>query len=773
MITDRNDPMFLRTAKKRAAAELQDGRDVQVGGELQRLQFAVDGMTCSNCTAAVEKSLKNLPGVASVAVNLAAEKARVEFDPMRVKKSELFDAVAQAGYRAREQRTRAEAQESDRLALRWLMVASFLALPVAALMWFESWMPFTHTQGKAISLFFATAVQFSAGLVFYRGAYRALCNRTANMDVLVALGISAAYFYSALVVLLPERFAGSPVFFEASALLIVFVRFGKWLEARAKGRAYRTFTRLLELEADRATRVEDGEERVVSIDTVQPGDILRVRPGEKIPVDGMVVEGNTFVDESMISGESVPVEKRPGDAVTGATISRSGSFLLRATRVGKETVLAQIVAMVEEAQADRAPIQRFADAVARVFVPVVVGISLLTFIVWTGFLQAEFVFAFTAATAVLVIACPCALGLATPVAILVGSGMGLERGILFKRASVLEASAHIQTVMFDKTGTLTSGQLGVREIHARQDLDHDRLLQIAGALERHSTHPVAKALTEAALERNLDLPNVEELSEEAGYGVEARLGGVRVWVGNLDWLLQKGVKVSTDWLHKLQQIENRGMVPVWAADDSGVAGLFAIADRIKPSSAQALQEMRALGLRTAVLTGDHQKSAQWVVEQLGGSDAIDEIHAGVRPEDKIRLVRQRQARGEKVAMVGDGINDAPALAQADVGIAIGAGTDVAKETGDIVLINNDLRDVAAAVRLGRITLRKIKQNLFWALFYNLIGIPLAAGAFYPLTGQLLPPEFAGLAMALSSVSVVLNSLLLKTTSLLPARTKSN
>ena len=495
------------------------------------------------------------------------------------------------------------------------------------------------------------------------------------------------------------------------------------------------------------------------IDAVQPGDVLRVRPGEKIPVDGEVVEGTTFVDESMVTGESVPVEKKPDDPVIGSTISRSGSILMRATRVGKETVLARIVRMVEDAQADRAPIQRFADAVANVFVPVVVVISLLTFLIWYVALEAEFVFAFTAAIAVLVVACPCALGLATPTAIMVGSGVGLGRGILFKRASVLEATARVQTVLFDKTGTLTSGKLGVREILPRSGLTQDEMLAMAAALERHSTHPVAQAIAEVAKERRLELPEVQDLVEKAGQGMQANLNGSPVWVGNRDWLERNGITPADGWLDKLQTIDTG--VPLWVADRDGVAGLFAVADRIKPTSARALEEMRELGLKTAVLTGDHAKAAQQIVDQLGGNRAVQESYAGIKPEDKIRLVRERQARGERVAMVGDGINDAPALAQADVGIAIGAGTDVAKETGDIVLLSSDLRDVADAVRLGRATLRKIKQNLFWALIYNLIGIPLAAGVFYPLTGRLLPPEFAGLAMALSSVSVVGNSLLLK------------
>ncbi|RMH72920.1 MAG: heavy metal translocating P-type ATPase [Gemmatimonadetes bacterium] len=722
-----------------------------------RLQFAVEGMTCANCVAAVEKKLKTVPGVTAAVVNLANEKASVEFDPTQADENTLFEAVKQAGYRAKKLRTAEDVAESDQKALRWVIFTAIFALPVMILMMFHEQLPLSPTQNVWLSFVLATIVQFSSGLIFYRGAYHSLKNGTANMDVLVALGTTAAYGYSVLVVFLPQVFHHQMHFFEAAALLILFIRFGKWLEARARGKAYKALTALLELQADRARLLIDGMEKEVPASDVNVGDLVRVRPGEKIPVDGEVVVGHSTVDESMLTGESIPVEKSVGDSVAGATINASGVLTIKTTRTGSDTVLAQIVRLVEEAQGDKAPIQRFADAVSNVFVPVVVGLSLLTFGIWFVLLHADFVFAFTAAISVLVIACPCALGLATPTAIMVGSGIGLQRGILFKRASVLEQIARVDAILLDKTGTITAGNIRVTEILPVHKLPVERLLQLSASAEAQSTHPLAVAVVDHARAQQVQLLPASHTHEEAGHGIKATVAGQSVIVGSRNWLEKNGVVVEIEPDH-INQLQARGQTLLFVAIEGHLAGILGLADTIKPTSPAALAAMKNLGIETMMITGDNQQTARLIAAEVGH---IDAVFAEVRPPDKIQKVREVQARGKRVAMVGDGINDAPALAQADVGIAIGSGTDVAKETGDVILIHSDLQDVVRAIRLGKATLHKIKQNLFWALIYNVIGIPVAAGVLYPFTGILLPPEFAGLAMAMSSVSVVTNSLLLK------------
>jgi Cu+-exporting ATPase len=727
----------------------------------ERLQFAVDGMTCANCVIAVENSLKSIPGLSAAVVNLANEKAMVEYNPLESDVQDIFRVVKEAGYQPKALRTAEDVEENDRKARRWLIWAALAAAPVAALAWFKPWIPVEEGSARWISFVFATLVQFSAGLIFYRGAYHSLRNRAANMDVLVAMGITAAYGYSTLTLLLPSYFAGQPHFFEAAAVLIVFVRFGKWLEARARGRAYETLSSLLELEADHAVRVTTDGEQSIPASQVATGDLLRVRPGEKIPVDGEVVEGQSAVDESMLTGESVPVEKTVGDRVTGATVNQSGVITLRATRVGGDTVLSQIVRMVEDAQADRAPIQRFADRVSNVFVPIVVSIALVSFVLWMWVAGAEFVFAFTAAISVLVIACPCALGLATPTAIMVGSGLGLRRGILFKRASVLEHIAHIDTVLLDKTGTLTTGEMTVAAVHSMND--RPDLLRLAASLENASTHPLARAVVREARSRQIELGEATDVQEVPGQGLSGSLEGHRVLVGNLRWMETQQIPLSAEILEQLDTLRQKGETPVLVAIDGELEGVVSLSDTLKTGSAEALAGLKALGLTVKMVTGDTEQTAHALaqqVEQTAGTP-LDSIYTQVRPEDKIDIVRTEQSETLRVAMVGDGINDAPALAQADVGIAIGSGTDVAKETGDVILMHDDLNDVVRAVTLGQKTLRKIQQNLFWALIYNVMGIPIAAGILYPFTGWLLPPAFAGLAMALSSVSVVSNSLLLK------------
>lgn len=717
-------------------------------------QFKVGGMTCANCALAIEKKLRGTQGVQNVAVNLASETVTVEFDPSVVNMKEIFEQVRDAGYTPLENK---DDNQDDRTAIKqrnWLIFSAVLSIPIMPLMY----LPMSKTMMLTM-LALATIVQFTAGWTFYRGAYHALKNRSANMDVLVALGITAAYGYSLMTTLnmfYPKLFFAGPNFFETSALLITFVRFGKFLEAKAKGRAGQALKRLLELQADKARLLVDGEERDVAASDLKIGDIVIVKSGERIPLDGEIIEGKASIDESMLTGESIPVDKGVGDPVIGATINRSGSIKVKTSKIGSDTVLAGIIKMVEDAQGVKPPIQRLADTISNYFVPAVVAISLITFLIWFIALQSTFVFAFTAAIAVLVIACPCALGLATPTAIMVGSGVGLNRGILFKSAAVLEGIAHLQAIGFDKTGTLTKGTPEVTDIIPYAFYSKLDVLKIAGAGENPSIHPLAQAVVAEAKKEQLVIQDVINYSEEGGYGVTCVFEGQTLLIGNIKLmdLNSVDVKEAEQDFHRLAE---SGKTTSFIALGNKVIGLIALADVVKDSTKEAIERLHRLGLKTFMITGDNKKVAHMVGEQVG----IDEVIAEILPQDKINIIKKYQDQGFKVAMVGDGINDAPALAQSDIGIAIGSGTDVAKETGDVVLVRNDLLDVERAIRLGRKTLSKIKQNLFWALIYNVIGIPIAAGVLYPITGELLPPEWAGLAMAFSSVSVVTSSLLLK------------
>ncbi len=713
------------------------------------LQLA--GMTCANCANTIEKGISKQAGVQSAAVNFAAEKLSVTFDPTRLQADDLIAAVADLGYKARLVGDAGLDSDEGRAQLLWLVFAAGLSVPIMPLMWFA---PF-DTATVYIIFVLSTIVQFSAGLTFYRSAWKSLKNRATNMDVLVAMGITAAYGYSVLALFHVLGVSGE-VFFETSAMLITFIRFGKWLEARAKGKASQALRALLQLQADTARLLIDGCEEEVSADRVVVGDRVVVRPGEKIPVDGLVVDGSSAVDESMVTGESLPVDKSPGDAVTGATLNASGRLVVEATRVGSETLLAQIVRMVEEAQGDKAPIQRLADAVSSWFVPAVVVIALLTFVVWYGLADAGFLFAFKMAIAVLVIACPCALGLATPTAVMVGSAVGLNAGILFKRATSLENASRLQVMLLDKTGTLTRGTFAVTDMVPVAGEDEDELLRLAASAEDASGHPLARAIVRHAVERGLVFAAASEVEEVGGYGLLCTVGGARVLAGNSRLLQREGVNIDVVE-QQVEVLARSGKSVVYLASDGCLVGVVALADTLKDGAVETVDRLRRLGLQTVMITGDRRAAAAAVAAELG----IDAFEAEILPADKQRVVRSYQQQGRLVGMVGDGINDAPALAQADIGIAIGTGTDVAKETGDIVLVKGNIRDVERSIRLGRKTLAKIKQNLFWAFFYNLIGIPIAAGLLYPAFGLVLKPELAGLAMAFSSVSVVTNSLLLK------------
>jgi Cu+-exporting ATPase len=723
-------------------------------GQFQKDQFKVSGMTCANCALTIEKKLRKTGGVQTAAVNFASETVTVEYDTQVIDLNAIFEKVRDAGYIPLKN---AEAEQSDKMVSRqrnWLIFSAILSVPIMPLMALH-----TSELLMGIILALATVVQFSAGWTFYRGAFHALKNRSANMDVLVALGITAAYGYSLMTTLnmfFPNLFFEGPNFFDTSALLITFVRLGKYLEAKAKGRAGQALKRLLELQADKARLWLNGEEKEVAASSLQTGDIVLVKPGEKIPVDGEIIEGQAGIDEAMLTGESIPVDKGVGDPVIAATINRSGSIKVKTTRTGQDTVLAGIIKMVEDAQGVKPPIQRLADTISNYFVPVVVGLALLTFIIWYFALGSTFVFALTAAIAVLVIACPCALGLATPTAIMVGSGVGLNRGLLFKSAAVLEAISGLQAIGFDKTGTLTKGTPEVTDIVTVTPYGETDVLRIAAAGENLSIHPLAQAVVKRAQKEELPIEEVKDYQEESGYGIICAYQGHPLLIGNKKLMAKHGIETAGLQEH-IDRLTGEGKTIMFISWKGYPVGLLALADVLKESSREAIKRLHSLGLKTFMITGDNSKVAQVVGREVG----IGEINAEVLPQDKINIVKKYQEQSLKVAMVGDGINDAPALAQADIGIAIGSGTDVAKETGDVVLVRNDLLDVERAIRLGKKTLNKIKQNLFWALIYNTVGIPVAAGVLFPLTGKLLPPEWAGLAMAFSSVSVVTNSLLLK------------
>ncbi len=714
-----------------------------------KLAFNIEGMSCANCALNIEKALDKVPGLTKVAINFSMERGFVEYDEQQTTPAQILDAVRDAGYKP----IPAEAEPEVFPEQRRFLSALVLTLPLMILM---HSMPWGMNTTYLICLI-ATLVQFFPGRAFYRGAYHSLKGRSANMDVLISMGISAAYFYSlfALFFLGPA----TTLFFDSSAMLITFILLGKLLEARAKGRTGMALKSLISLQADHARIVRDGREEMIQASLVKVGDRLLVRPGEQIPVDGKIISGSSSIDESMLTGEPIPADKEPGDPVTGATINRSGLITIEATKVGKDSMLAHIIKMVEDAQADKAPIQRLADRISNYFVPMVVLAALLTFLGW--FLvfdftppegSSRFLFAFQLMIAVLVIACPCALGLATPTAIMVGSGVGLRRGILFKRASVLENISKLNMVLFDKTGTITEGKPAVTGLYP----DDKDLLQIAATAEANSSHPLAEAVMAYARGRGVNPQPIDRAEEIGGHGTRVEVNGQIILAGSLK-LIQDNLTPSDELITKAHELAEKGQTIIHLARGDRHIGIISLADKIKSDSHEAIGRLKVLGIKTAMISGDNYKSARSVADEVG----IDEVKAEVLPEEKIMAVREWQAQGYNVGMAGDGINDAPALAQADIGIAIGSGTDVAKETGDVILVNNSLLDVESSIRLGRQTLRTIKQNFFWAFFYNLLMIPVAAGILYPFGGPTLRPEWASIAMWLSSLTVVGNSLRLK------------
>ncbi len=755
-----------------------------------KVTLSITGMHCASCSALIEKALTRMPGVQSATVNLALETGTVEFDPTVVGIDDLIATVRLAGYDATVKVDAAPGTAGEDVAaqahkdayaaekrmfavslalsfpLLLLMVPALMdAIPLAVAEWLArtfggAWDPMMVL--KYIGFVLATPVQFWVGARFYRGMWGALKQRTGNMDTLIAVGTSAAYFYSLAATFVPTLLM-EPVFYETSALLITFVLLGKLLESRAKGRTGDAIKKLMGLAAKTARVVRGGEEVDIPVEQVVVGDLVVVRPGEKIPVDGVVVEGSSAVDESMLTGESIPVEKTVGDTVIGATMNKLGSLRFRATKVGADTALAQIVRLVEEAQGSKAPVQRFADRISAVFVPAVLAAAFVTFLVWLFvvprfvdpdfyLMMTPFVRALLAGTSVVVIACPCALGLATPTAIMVGTGKGAENGILIKSGEALETAYRIDAIVFDKTGTLTHGKPEVTDIEAVDGHDAAHMFRLAAALERNSEHPLAEAVVTRAKADGLELPSVDGFEAIPGHGVVGTVDGERVAFGNRKLMTREGIDMAA-YEARVHALEGEGKtVMLVGIEGAKLVGMIAVADTLKENSAEAVARLQSIGVDVYMITGDNRRTAEAIAAQAG--IAPDHVLAEVLPEHKAEEVQKLQAAGKTVAMVGDGINDTPALAAADVGIAMGAGTDVAMETGGIVLIKNDLRDVVTAIELSRATMRKIKQNFIWALGYNTLGIPVAALG-------LLRPELAGAAMALSSVSVVTSSLLLR------------
>jgi Cu+-exporting ATPase len=747
-------------------------KDLGYGAKVEKVALPIQGMTCASCVNRVEKALSSLKGVIQVNVNLAMERASVEYIPEEVTVRNLKKAVQDAGYQVLEVKEEdivekerlAREAELSRLKLKFISGAILLA-PILILMYgaplLEKWIGLSKEVNFFLQFLLATPVQFWVGWQFYVGFLKATKHKTSDMNTLIAVGTSAAYLYSLIATFLPHLFMVKgvmlDVYFDTSAAIIVLILLGRFLEARARGKTSEAIKKLIGLQPKTARVIGNGNEVDIPVEEVALGNIIVVRPGEKIPVDGIVKEGYSSVDESMVTGESLPVEKKIGDSVIGATINKTGTFKFEATKVGKDTVLSQIVRLVQEAQGSKPPIARMVDVIASYFVPIVILIAIITFIVWY-FLgpHPALTYAFLNFVAVLIIACPCALGLATPTSIMVGTGKGAENGILIRGAEALETAHQLNTIVLDKTGTLTKGEPSVTEIIESERFTQKEILTLAASAEKGSEHPLGEAIIKKAREEGLTLLPSKDFHAIPGHGIEVMIDSKKIVLGNLGLMEERNV-VLNGLSDKAEHLSSEGKTPMFLAVQGEVAGIIAVADTLKENSKEAVEALHRMGLEVVMLTGDNQRTAKAIAHQIG----IDRVLAEVLPEMKAEEIKRLQAEGKKVGMVGDGINDAPALAQADVGIAIGSGTDVAMESSDITLIGGDLRGIVTSIALSKATIRNIKQNLFWAFAYNTILIPVAAGVLFPFFGILLNPIFAAGAMAFSSVTVVSNALRLR------------
>jgi len=736
---------------------------------MEKTILIISGMTCASCAANIENALKKETGIKSANINFAAEKLYLEFDSVEISIARIQKIIEKLGYKASEETTEeetfdhhkeAKAQEANKLKKRFSFALIF-SLPIIYMVMGEMLglpMPMIfENYGTVIQFVLATAVIISC-LNIWTSGFKNLLRLTPNMDSLIFIGTAVAYSYSLIISIL--MFLGTKVeaylYYESAALILVFISLGKYLEAITKGKTSEAIKKLIGLQPKEATVIKDNEEIKIPIAEVKVGDIILVKPGEKIPVDGIVIDGYSGVDEKAITGESIPVEKKKGDEIIGATINKTGVLKFKATRVGKDTMLAQIIKIVEEAMGSKAPIQLLADKVSFYFVPSVIGIAVFAFAVWLLSGQ-PLALALMVFVAVLIIACPCALGLATPTAVMMGAGLAAKNGILIKSGKALEIARDVNIVIFDKTGTLTRGEPSVTDIiQIKNEIGENSILQIAGSVEKNSEHPLAQAIVDKAKEEKSNLSEVKNFQAIPGYGVSADLENKKILFGTRKLMFNNQID-SSFIEERMISLEDQGKTAMILAQDKNIIGVIAVADTLKDFSKEAVEMLHKMGKKVAIITGDNQRVGQAIAGQVG----IDKVLAEVLPQEKSAEIKKLQSEGNIVAMVGDGINDAPALAQADLGIALGSGTDVAMETGEIVLIKDDLRDVVIAIDLSRYTLQKIKQNLFWAFFYNIVGIPVAAGILYPFTGWLLNPAIAAGAMALSSVSVVSNALLMK------------
>lgn len=749
------------------ATEVSDSKEVII---------PIGGMTCAACSKAIERTLGKLEGIESATVNLATEKAAVKYDPTKIRLSEIKQAINKAGYQALEIENKNTVDEDKlrkekEIKTLWtkFIVSAIFTVPLLYIAmghmvsWWRvpipAWMePMQYPLVFAIAQLLLTIPVVIAGYKFYTVGYKAIIRRSPNMDSLIAIGTTAAVLYS---LYSTYRIATGhfmyveDLYFETAGVIITLILLGKSLEAVSKGRTSEAIKKLMGLAPKTAIVIQDDKEIEIPIEEVEVGDIILVKPGEKIPVDGEVVEGLTSIDESMLTGESMPVEKKAGDKVFGASINKNGSIKFKATRIGSDTALAQIIKLVEDAQGSKAPIAQMADIVSGYFVPIVFIIAVISAAIWLLAGQ-DAVFALKIFIAILVIACPCALGLATPTAIMVGTGKGAEYGVLIKGGEALETTHKINTIVFDKTGTITEGRPEVTDIITTAVIGEQELLQLAASAEKGSEHPLGEAIVRGAEKQNLEIKKLESFNAIPGHGIEVGIEGKQMVLGNRKLMLDRGIALE-QLENESDKLASEGKTPMYVAIDNKLAGIIAVADVVKESSAKAIQKLHKMGIEVAMITGDNRRTAEAIAKQVG----IDRVLAEVLPQDKANEVKKLQAEGKKVAMVGDGINDAPALAQADIGIAIGSGTDVAMESADIVLMRSDLMDVPTAIQLSKSTIRNIKQNLFWAFAYNIAGIPIAAGVLYALGGPLLNPVFAAAAMSMSSVSVLTNALRLR------------